>query len=95
MVYVLLQLCVDDFEEFLHRSWHQGAHLRARHGSLGATVFRGAEDETLATVLLRWQSVERFRGFLGDPVVPTSMKRGALLGPPLLSVLDKVEELQA
>jgi heme-degrading monooxygenase HmoA len=95
MIHVMVRIQVEDFDRFWEGFQTRGLALRTAHGSGGAQVFRHADDSHRVTLLFQWESRERFQGFLDDPAVQESMKKGGTLGPPEVSVLDRAGELTA
>lgn len=92
MIHVTLTVAA--FDRFLETFRTDGLVLRERHGSRGARVFRHAEDASRVTIEFDWDH-DRFRAFLADPEVQTTMKSGGTLGPPEVSYLEPAVPLSA
>lgn len=95
MIHVMVRVQVEDFERFWEGFQTRGFPLRQSHGSHGVQVLCHTDDPQRVTLLFQWESRERLQGFLDDPIVQESMKKGGAMGPPEVTVLDKVGELLA
>jgi heme-degrading monooxygenase HmoA len=95
MIHVMVRVQVEDFERFWEGFQTRGLPLRQSHGSQGVHVFHHADDPHRVTLLFQWESGERLQGFLDDPTVKESMKKGGAIGPPEVTVLNKMGELPA
>lgn len=95
MIHVMVRVQVEDFERFWEGFQTRGLPLRQRHGSHAAQIFRQADDPHRVTLLFQWESRERLQGFFEDPEVKESMKKGGTLGPPEVTFLDRVGDLEA
>ena len=95
MIHAMVQLTVDAFDQFWAGFTTRGLPLREAHGSLGAHVFRHADDPSRVTLLFRWATREQMVGFFDDPHVRESQRGGGMLGPPTITVLEPVGELPA
>jgi heme-degrading monooxygenase HmoA len=95
MVHVLVEVTVEDFDVFFSGFESRGFPLRRRHGSRRSQIFRHADDPSKVSILFEWESREGMEGFLGDPEVRESMKKGGTLGPPKITYLDRAGELEA
>jgi quinol monooxygenase YgiN len=95
MIHVLVQITVEDFERFWSGFQTRGLPLRQRHGSRGARVFRHADHANRVTILFTWESRAHLERFMQDPEVRASMQQGGTLGPPAITFLEQVGELEA
>lgn len=82
MSHVLVRIEVEDFDTFYSGFESRGYPLREKHGSRRSQIFRHAGNPEM-------------EGILGDPEVRESMKKGGTIGPPKITYLDRVGELEA
>jgi quinol monooxygenase YgiN len=95
MIHVLVQITVEDFDRFWSGIQTRGLPLRQRHGSRGARVFGHADQANRVTILFTWESRAHLERFMQDPEVRASMQQGGTLGPPTITYLEQVGELEA
>ncbi|MCA1970545.1 MAG: antibiotic biosynthesis monooxygenase [Rhizobium sp.] len=85
---------IADLARFISVFSTAGARMRARHGSLGASVLATTEPGRVF-VLIDWPSEAAFAAFLADPEVPVTMASGGALAPPAFTAVERVATLPA
>lgn len=93
MAHTLARLRVDDFDRFLETFSTKGKAKRGLHGSRGSSVFRGTEDPTEVLVVFDWDRAE-VEGFLADPEAQAIMREAGLEGPPEMTHVEAILELE-
>lgn len=91
MFTTLAEVRIEDLAKFVSIFATAGAKLRARHGSLGASILATAEPGRVF-VLIDWPSEAAFRA---DPEVPATMASGGTLAPPVFTAVQRVATLPA
>ena len=95
MVHVLGRVKVEDIDTFWRVFSTDGTPLRQSHGSLGAQVFKSAEDPNDITILIEWESKAQSEEFFQDSRFREVIQRAGAIGRPELSFLEKVGDLPA
>lgn len=94
MYTTLAEVRIEDLGRFLSVFATAGAKMRARHGSLGASMFATTEPGRVF-VLIDWPSEAAFVAFRADPEVPGTMASGGALAPPVFTAVERVATLPA
>ncbi len=94
MFTTLAEVRIEDLAKFVSIFATAGAKLRARHGSLGASILATAEPGRIF-VLIDWPSEAAFAAFRADPDVPATMASGGTLAPPAFTAVQRVAMLPA
>lgn len=92
MYTTLAEVRIDSLAKFIGIFATNGAMMRGRHGSLGASVVATREPGRVF-VLIDWPSEEAFAAFRNDPEVPGIMASGGALGPPTFTAVERVAAL--
>ncbi|MBA3040561.1 MAG: hypothetical protein KJ670_03160 [Alphaproteobacteria bacterium] len=92
MYTTLAEVRIEDLGRFISIFATAGAKMRARHGSLGASVLATTEFGRVF-VLIDWPSEAAFVAFRADPEVPGTMASGGALAPPVFTALERVATL--
>lgn len=92
MYTTLAEVRIEDLGRFISIFATAGAKMRARHGSLGASVLATTELGRVF-VLIDWPSEAAFVAFRADPEVPGTMASGGALAPPVFTALERVATL--
>jgi quinol monooxygenase YgiN len=95
MINIMGQARYEDFDHFWSIFNERGAPLRKRHGSLGAHVYRHADDPNAVTILFEWESRERFEEFRADPEVLATIQSTNPVSPPAFTFLEPVGETES
>lgn len=94
MYTTLADVRIESVARFISVFATQGARLRARHGSLGASVLATVEPGRVF-VLIDWPSEAAFAAFRADPEVPGAMASGGALAPPAFTAVERIASLPA
>lgn len=94
MYTTLAEVRIEDLGRFISIFATAGAKMRARHGSLGASVLATAEPGRVF-VLIDWPSEAAFVAFRAGPEVPGTMASGGALAPPIFTAVERVATLPA
>ncbi len=92
MYTTLAEVRIKDLGRFISIFATAGAKMRARHGSLGASLLATAEPGRVF-VLIDWPSEAAFVAFRADPEVPGTMASGGALAPPNFTAVERVATL--
>ncbi|GAB3491264.1 hypothetical protein GCM10027341_04030 [Spirosoma knui] len=92
MIYILANIQIQVYAQFIAVFTAKGKEDRQRHGCQRTQVYTTTDPNALV-VLFDWSSRQDFDGFLADPSVKETMKASGTMGPPTFTFLDKVGEL--
>ncbi len=66
-----------------------------KHGNHRTRLFKVTEEDGRVVALFGWESKEAFEVFSNDPRVRETMRSSGTLGPPEVTLLEKVGEFPA
>jgi uncharacterized protein (DUF1330 family) len=89
MTTAIVQHGVADYDVW-RRIFDEHSTAREAHGGTSVTVYRGAEDANLITVVMEFPNVASAKAFASDPSLKEAMGRGGVTGPPQISFVDRV-----
>lgn len=87
---VSIRLKVADYDQWLS-VFADGAEIRKKAGSLGATVYREASDPNSVQAIIRFADMDSITGFmksLGSEQSKAKGKEAGVLSPPEVAVLS-------
>lgn len=94
MTYTIVRLSVNDFDAF-KAVFEEAAALRQGYGSQGVTLFRNVDKANEVVVLGRYADLDRVRQLFKSPEFRAATQRAGVSGPPEITFLDEVEQLDA
>lgn len=68
--------------------------VRKKHGWLGHTVLRDAQDPNVVTIINRVKDLDGAKRYGASPEIKDAMKAGGVQGPPEISFLEEADELK-
>lgn len=80
-----------DYDRWLP-AFKEHGEVRRRHGSTGATIYRGVEDPNQIVVVNEMATLEGARGFMEDPSLKDAMDRAGVDGQPTIYVVERSGE---
>jgi heme-degrading monooxygenase HmoA len=87
---LIIQHTVRDFDAW-KSAFDEHEPVRARHGCLGHTLYRGGEGGNEVTAITSWESRDGAEAFAADPSLREAMERGGVVGEPRVQWVDAVE----
>jgi heme-degrading monooxygenase HmoA len=90
MVYLLVQLTVQDFDQW-KPYFDSNAAERQAAGAGTIQVFRNAREPNEITILFEWDSGYNAQRFVASQNMREMMKKSGVMGSPTFVVLDKVD----
>ena len=93
MVYVVLDYKVEDYAKWKPVFDNYG-ETRKKAGSRGGKLFRYLEDKNHICALFEWDSKENATKFFASEETKKTQKGAGVLGKPMISYLDKIENFK-
>jgi heme-degrading monooxygenase HmoA len=94
MIQVLVRHNVEDYNTW--RPVYDGHEaFRKQTGSVGATVFRDANDPSNVVVITRWPTMDRALEFANSASLHEVMGKAGVVGKPDVYFLEEIDEQPA
>lgn len=92
MVHVSVRLQVEDFAKW-KSVFDETGGIREAGGSQGGRAFQSKDDPNDVLILLKWDSLENARGYVGSEELREAMQRAGVKGQPDVAFYDEVEKV--
>jgi quinol monooxygenase YgiN len=87
---IIVQHRVRDYEAW-KPAFDEHEPTRVKHGCLGHTVYRSADDPNEVTVITSWRSRDGAEDFMRDPSLKEAMEKGGVISEPRITLLEAIE----
>ena len=91
MVYLCVMHKVADWDKW-KQVFDSNQEWLKEKGHQGGTLFQGAEDPNMVTVMLKWESLEQAKAFMADPELKEKMRESGAEAPEV-HYMNMVQEL--
>ena len=89
MIIVVVQHDAADYDAWRPVFDEHGA-ARQAHGCMSERVYRDADNSDSIIIVMGWPSKEAAEGFVADPSLAEAMARGGVLGPPTVTISERI-----
>ena len=90
MTWGMVRINVKDYEQW-KQQFDGFAAVRREFGSKGGFVLRDVDDANRITVMLEYPDADSFRRIVQDPRMAEAQRRGGVIPPPEVAILEETD----